>query len=89
MPTFDVVSEVDMQEVTNAVDQSNREVRTRFTIAWEVDGARLARESASPAKRMGHPSEFGDACAYLCSAQAGYITGQNLLIDGGGYPGTF
>ena len=33
--------------------------------------------------------EFGDACAYLCSAQAGFITGQNLLMDGGAYPGTF
>ena len=36
-----------------------------------------------PAKRFGDPSEFGDACAFLCSAQAGYITGQNLLMDGG------
>ena len=34
------------------------------------------------------PEEFGEACAFLCGAQAGYITGQNLLIDGGGYPGT-
>lgn len=36
-----------------------------------------------PAGRAGRPEEFGDACAYLCSAQAGYITGQNLLLDGG------
>ena len=42
-----------------------------------------------PAKRIGDPTEFGDACAFLCSAQAGYITGQSLLIDGGTYPGTF
>ena len=42
-----------------------------------------------PAQRMGTPAEFGDACAFLCSAQAGYITGHNLLIDGGLYPGTF
>ncbi len=35
------------------------------------------------------PPEFGDACAYLCSAQAGFVTGQNFLIDGGAYPGTF
>ena len=42
-----------------------------------------------PAARFGDPAEFGDACAYLCSAQAGYITGMNFLIDGGGYPGTF
>lgn len=41
-----------------------------------------------PAGRLGDPAEFGDACAYLCSAQAGYVTGQNFLIDGGAYPGT-
>ncbi len=39
------------------------------------------------AKRLGRPEEFGDACAYLCSAQAGYISGQNLQLDGGSYPG--
>lgn len=42
-----------------------------------------------PAGRFGDPAEFGEACAYLCSAQAGFITGQNILIDGGMYPGTF
>ncbi|MAF94413.1 MAG: 3-oxoacyl-ACP reductase [Rhodospirillaceae bacterium] len=47
------------------------------------------KAAANPAGRFGDPSEFGELCAYLCSAQAGYITGQNLLIDGGGYPGTF
>ena len=47
------------------------------------------RRAANPAGRFGTPAEFGDACAYLCSAQAGYITGQNLLMDGGHYPGTF
>ena len=47
------------------------------------------RRQANPAKRFGSAEEFGDACAYLCSAQAGYITGQNLLLDGGSYPGTF
>ncbi len=39
------------------------------------------------AKRMGAPSEFGDACAFLCSAQAGFISGQNLQLDGGSYAG--
>ena len=38
-----------------------------------------------PAQRFGDPAEFGEACAFLCSAQAGYITGQNLVIDGGRY----
>ena len=47
-----------------------------------------ARRQAHPAGRFGRPEEFGEACAFLCSGQAGYITGQNLLIDGGGYPGT-
>lgn len=41
------------------------------------------------AGRFGDPAEFGDACAYLCASQAGFISGQNLLIDGGAYPGTF
>ena len=46
------------------------------------------REAGIPAARFGKPEELGDACAYLCSAQASYITGQNLLIDGGSYGGT-
>ena len=48
-----------------------------------------ARRRSVPAQRYGTPDEFGMACAFLCSAHAGYITGQNLLIDGGAYPGTF
>ncbi len=51
----------------------------------EVAAERMA---ANPAGRFGDPAEFGEACAYLCSRQAGYITGQNLLLDGGAYPGT-
>ncbi len=47
-----------------------------------------AGKKVIPAKRYGDPHEFGQACAYLCSAQAGYVTGQNFLIDGGAYPGT-
>jgi 3-oxoacyl-[acyl-carrier protein] reductase len=54
-----------------------------------VEELRKLRTEANPACRFGTIEEFGDACAYLCSAQAGYITGQNLLMDGGGYPGTF
>jgi 3-oxoacyl-[acyl-carrier protein] reductase len=48
---------------------------------------RAERERGLPARRFGTPDEFGDACAFLCSAQAGYITGQSLLIDGGAFPG--
>ena len=45
------------------------------------------RKAAVPAGRFGTAEEFGATVAFLCSAHAGYITGQNLLIDGGGYPG--
>lgn len=45
--------------------------------------------AALPAGRMGSPDEFGATCAFLCSRRAGYISGQNILIDGGLYPGTF
>ncbi len=48
-----------------------------------------ARRQAIPARRFGTPEEFGACCAFLCSAQASYLTGQNLLLDGGVYPGTF
>ena len=50
---------------------------------------REIRTAAVAAGKFGEPSELGDLCAYLCSDQAGFITGQNLLIDGGKYPGTF
>ena len=48
-----------------------------------------ARKKTIPAQRFGHPQEFGDTCAFVCSVQAGYITGQNVLTDGGAYAGTF
>jgi 3-oxoacyl-[acyl-carrier protein] reductase len=50
---------------------------------------RAVQEAQIPAGRFGNPQEFGDTCAFLCSAQASYITGQNILIDGGAYAGTF
>jgi 3-oxoacyl-[acyl-carrier protein] reductase len=53
-----------------------------------MDAVAGARLRTIPARRFGDPGEFGAACAYLCSAQAGYVTGQNFLIDGGAYPGT-
>ncbi|MEM6826397.1 MAG: SDR family oxidoreductase [Pseudomonadota bacterium] len=52
-----------------------------------VEEERAAIVDAIPAKRMGIADEFGDACAFLCSAQAGFITGQNLQLDGGAYEG--
>ena len=54
-----------------------------------VDEVTEGRLATIPAGRFGDPAEFGEACAYLCSAQAGYVTGQNFLIDGGAYPGTY
>jgi len=54
-----------------------------------LDEMVAARRQQIPAKRFGNPAEFGAVCAFLCSAQAGYMTGQNVLLDGGNYPGTF
>ncbi len=54
-----------------------------------MDAALDARSKTIPAKRFGTSQEFGAICAFLCSQQASYITGQNILADGGGYPGTF
>ena len=53
------------------------------------DTALDAKRQIVPAGRFGTPEEFGAFCAFLCSAQAGYLTGQNVLLDGGAYPGTF
>jgi 3-oxoacyl-[acyl-carrier protein] reductase len=54
-----------------------------------ADAVADARRKTIPAQRFGTPEEFGAICAFLCSVQAGYITGQNVLADGGAYPGTF
>jgi 3-oxoacyl-[acyl-carrier protein] reductase len=53
--------------------------------------AELARQraDANPSRRFGTVEEFGEACAFLCGARSGYIVGQNLLLDGGAFPGTF
>ena len=54
-----------------------------------VDAMIDKRRAGIPAQRMGRADEFGAFCAFLCSAQAAYLTGQNILLDGGAYPGTF
>jgi 3-oxoacyl-[acyl-carrier protein] reductase len=54
-----------------------------FEALWQ------SRQQANPAQRYGRAEEAGAYAAFLCSAHAGFITGQNLLIDGGQYPGTF
>jgi 3-oxoacyl-[acyl-carrier protein] reductase len=54
------------------------------------DAEAVARSMANiPAKRFGNPAEFGQTCAFLCSVHAGYITGQNILLDGGAYAAAF
>ncbi|MCG5075409.1 SDR family oxidoreductase [Paraburkholderia tagetis] len=53
------------------------------------DTALEAKRQQVPAGRFGTAEEFGAFCAFLCSAHAGYLTGQNVLLDGGSYPGTF
>jgi len=57
--------------------------------ARSLDAVLQARRDAVPARRFGTPEEFGAICAFLCSQQAGYMTGQNVLADGGAFPGTF
>jgi 3-oxoacyl-[acyl-carrier protein] reductase len=69
------------QEATVSAAAKNRGI--------SFDEARQQKVAAIPAGRMGEPDEFGDLCAWLCSARAGYFTGQNVLLDGGLYPGTF
>lgn len=54
-----------------------------------IDAVMEARRRQNPAGRFGTAEEFGAACAFLCGRHAGFITGQNLLLDGGAYPGTF
>ena len=53
-----------------------------------VDDLLAERAKLNPAGRFGDPEEFGLACAFLCGAKAGFITGQNILLDGGAFPGT-
>lgn len=54
-----------------------------------VDEMRALQQKQIPAGRYGNPQEFGAICAFLCSQQAAYMTGQNVLADGGSYAGTF
>ena len=55
----------------------------------EIDAVMARRRKAVPAQRFGTPAEFGAICAFLCSVHAGYMTGQNVLADGGAFPGGF
>jgi 3-oxoacyl-[acyl-carrier protein] reductase len=55
----------------------------------DIEAATRAVLEQIPAGRLGSPAEFGRSCAFLCAASSGYVTGQNLMLDGGAYPGTF
>ena len=59
----------------------------RLKMLYADDAARDRSRATVPAGRFGDPAEFGDLAAFLCGARAGYITGQNFLIDGGAFPG--
>ena len=68
--------------------RSNAEAQAKKRgISYEQVAAE--RIASIPPKRLGLPDEFGATCAFLCSAHAGYITGQNILMDGGIFPGAF
>jgi 3-oxoacyl-[acyl-carrier protein] reductase len=71
-------------------DAQREHVRSMLATAGKsFDEAWRDRAAANPAKRYGAPAELGAYFAFLCSVHAGFITGQNLLIDGGSYPGTY
>ncbi len=66
-----------------------RSNHARFAAQQKVDIEQFRERAKSqiPARRFGEPDEFGAMCAFLCSAQAGFVTGQNILLDGGQFPG--
>jgi 3-oxoacyl-[acyl-carrier protein] reductase len=68
--------------------RSNYEHRAT-TAGRSAEELMAEKRSHIPAGRFGDPAEFGEFCAFLCSSQAGYLTGQNILLDGGTYPGTY
>jgi 3-oxoacyl-[acyl-carrier protein] reductase len=71
-------------------DAQHRHIRGMLAVTGKTFEQLFSeRAASSTAKRYGDPEEFGAYCAFLCSVHAGYITGQSLLIDGGGYPGAF
>lgn len=59
------------------------------TSGQDIDSLRDSFRKRIPAQRFGTAEEFGAFCAFLCSEHAGYMTGQNILLDGGSYPGTY
>ena len=60
-----------------------------FSLAGRPAKTSRRAEAGNPTRRVGRPEEFGAVCAFLASQHAGYINGQNLLMDGGAFPGVF
>jgi 3-oxoacyl-[acyl-carrier protein] reductase len=82
--------------INNLLPGSFDTLRLRGGLVSSAQRAKISEEEAAarsrddiPAKRFGTPAEFGQTCAFLCSVHAGYITGQNIVIDGGKYPAAF
>jgi 3-oxoacyl-[acyl-carrier protein] reductase len=82
--------------INNILPGSFDTMRLRGGLVNSAKRANISEEQAAassraeiPAKRFGTPEEFGQTCAFLCSVHASYITGQNMVIDGGRYPGAF
>jgi 3-oxoacyl-[acyl-carrier protein] reductase len=69
---------------TDRQHQMAQDMMKRFTVTYEE--ARRRQTDSIAAKRLGRPEEFGATCAFLCSAQAGFMSGQNIHLDGGSYP---
>jgi 3-oxoacyl-[acyl-carrier protein] reductase len=68
--------------------RANFEAQAKAT-GKSYEELRDAAMNETPSGRFGAPGEFGAICAFLCSVHAGYVAGQNVLVDGGAYPGTF
>lgn len=80
-------SGVTINNLLPGIHSTDRAVSLDSTVADEkgisVEDAKKEREATIPARRYGTPEEFGATCAFLCSQHAGFIVGQNILLDGG------
>src|ERR1700712_5496670 len=68
-------------------DRLRTAIKASVSAGQDIESARKAREQTIPMRRFGNAEEFGQMCAFICSVQAAYLTGQNILLDGGAYPG--
>jgi 3-oxoacyl-[acyl-carrier protein] reductase len=82
--------------INNLLPGSFDTARLRGNLRLAAKRAQVSEDEAAartianiPARRFGTPAEFGQMCAFLCSAHAGFITGQNIVLDGGAYPAAF